>query len=42
MIFVRFKPAFLAGKSFQFSLDILRARAIALHAGRRKKTSRAL
>ena len=25
MIFVRFKPAFLAGKSFQFSPDILRA-----------------
>src|SRR5215510_1369646 len=31
MIFVRFKPAFLAGKSFQFSLDILRARALAFH-----------
>src|SRR5215813_6914278 len=27
MIFVRFKPAFLSGESFQFSLDILRARA---------------
>src|SRR5262252_5132716 len=31
MIFVRFKPAFLAGQSFQFSLDILRARALAFH-----------
>src|SRR5262245_52699177 len=31
MIFVRFKPAFLAGESFQFSLDILRARAPAFH-----------
>src|SRR5262245_21919354 len=27
MIFVRFKPAFLAGESFQFSLDVLRARS---------------
>ena len=31
MIFVRFKPAFLAGQSFQFSLDILRARALTFH-----------
>src|SRR5215475_13755220 len=31
MIFARFKPAFLAGESFQFSLDILRARALAFH-----------
>src|SRR5215470_14694920 len=27
MIFVRFKPAFLAGERFQLSLDVLRARA---------------
>ena len=27
MIFVRFKPAFLAREGFQFSLDVLRARA---------------
>src|SRR5215813_5941054 len=27
MIFVRFKPALLAGEGFQFSLDVLRARA---------------
>src|SRR5262244_69944 len=27
MIFVRFKPAFLAGEGFQFSLDVLRALA---------------
>src|SRR5262249_15087145 len=31
MIFVRFKPALLAGESLQFSLDVLRARAASFH-----------
>src|SRR5215467_9291828 len=31
MIFVRFKPALLAGESFQFSLDVLRARATSFY-----------
>src|SRR6266498_4385718 len=31
MIFVRFKPAFLARERFQFSLNVLRARSVAFH-----------